>query len=113
MSRDIMEYEMNSSKVYGSEEKISRSNVVEILANAKDTVFTITFHKQVDDKYVQEQLTSADKSTWGNATKLKALSKELVHGKECTMTCFLLKSENKLGRSRVIDLNAINGMNYR
>ena len=113
MSRDIMEYEMHSSTLFDKTEKLSRSNIVELMVNAKECVFTVSFHKQVDDKYIQEAIKEAPKDTWGNATKLKGLSKDLTLGKECTMTCFLSKSENKLGRSKVIDLNAPWGMNYR
>jgi len=113
MSRDIMEYEMDSGTLFDKEEKLSRSNIIELMINAKESVMTVTFHKQLDESFISEALSAAPKDTWGNATKLKALSKEITHGKECTMTCFLSKSEGKLGRSRVIDLNAPWGMNYR
>lgn len=56
LSRDILEYEMNSSKVYDSEEKITRTEMVNILLNAKECVFTVKFHKKVDEKYIQEVL---------------------------------------------------------
>mgnify|MGYP000176511351 CR=1 FL=1 len=113
MSRDIMEYEMHSATTYDKEEKLSRSNIIELMSNAKECVFTVTFHKQLDDSHVKETLSKAPKDVWGNATKLKQLSKDLTLGPECTMTCFLSRSENKLGRSRVIDLNAHWGYNWR
>jgi len=52
MSRDILEYEMNSGKIFESEEKITRTEMVNILINAKECVFTAKFHKKVDDKYI-------------------------------------------------------------
>lgn len=113
MSRDIMEYEMHSGTVFAKEEAKTRTEIVELLANAKECVFTVTFHKQIDADYVKSHLLAASKDTWGNSSKLKALSKELEHGPECTMTCRLSRTEHKLGRSKVIDLNAPWGMNYR
>ena len=113
MSRDIMEYEMHSGTLYDTEEKMSRTNIVELMMNAKESVFTVEFHCKVDEKYITEVIENADKASFSNDAKLKALSKELTLGKKLTMTCFLSKSEGKLGRSRVIDLNAPWNMNYR
>ena len=104
---------MHSGTSYDKEEKLSRSNIVELLANAKECVFTVTFHKQQDAANVKDTLLAASKNTFSTPSKLKALSKELVFGPECTMTCRLSKTEHKLGRSTVIDLNAPWGMNYR
>lgn len=113
MSRDILEHEMNSGQVYDKEVKMSRSEVIELLTNARECAFTVVFHKLLDDAYVQEVIADAPKDALTNPAKLKALSKQLSHGKEVEMTCFLTQSEAALGRSRVIDLSAPWGMNYR
>lgn len=70
-----MEYEMNSSSIYEKEETLSRSNVVELLINSKECVFTVIFHKQADAEYIKTQIVSAPSSTWGNSNLLKELSK--------------------------------------
>lgn len=113
MSRDIMEYEMNSGLVYDKEEKVTRSELVNHLIDAKEAVMTVKFCRKVDDAYVKDVLAAATADQLSDAKKLKALSKELISGKETEMTCHAWGSENKLGRSMVLDLNAPHGTNFR
>jgi hypothetical protein len=80
------------------------------MTKAKDVVFTVKFHKKVDDTYVKEFLEATTEDDFEN---LKKLSKEIVSGKEVEMQCFLTKSEGKLGRSTCIDLNAPWGTGFR
>ena len=100
MSLDILEHEMNCGKLYEKTEKLSRTEIVELMINARECAFTVVFHKQIDGAHVKEVLADACKDN------LKELSKSLAHGKEVEMTCFLTSSEGTLGRSRVIDLSA-------
>ena len=76
--------------------------MVELMTNAKECVFQVKFGKQIDPKYVQSQLEAVK-----NVKELhdKDLAKAIAEGETVTMTCFLTKSENSLGRSVVIDLN--------
>ena len=113
MSRDILEYEMNSATLYDKEEKISKTNIIELLVNARETIFTVTFHTQVNEKWVKEVLSNAEKEHFSNDKKMKELGKKVVAGKQTEMTCFLTSTDGKLGRSSVMDLKAPWGMNFR
>ena len=56
IDKDIFDYETNSGKIFETEEKITRTEMVKILLNAKECVFTAKFQKKVDDKHVLEVL---------------------------------------------------------
>ena len=72
---------------------------MEIFRNTKESVFTCTFHTKVDDKHIKEVLSLSKEKD------LIKLAKEIITGKEIEITGFLTRSEQKLGRSSVIDLN--------
>ena len=108
MSRDILETEMYSALAYDKEEKISRTELVEKLILAGECVFTVHFNKKVDEAHIQGIISGA-----GSKPDLKKLSKEIVTGQECEMTCFLASADNHLGRSSIIDLNSPHGRNFR
>ena len=115
MSRDILLKEMYSAQIHEKTEKISRSNLVELMMNAKETVMTIEFRRKVQEDWIRSQLKSkiTKQSDLENAKFTSTLAKELVSGESMSMTCFITKSENKLGRSCVIDLSKKPGFNYR
>lgn len=67
------------------------------------------FNKKVDDDHIKNVL-----NTVGAKPDLKKISKEIVTGKECLMTCHhYSSSESHFGRSTVLDLNAPHGKNFR
>ena len=78
------------------------------MINAGESVMTVNFNKKVDEAYIKSVLDNA-----GQNVNFKKLSKEIITGKESTMTCYIIKSENGLGRSTVIDLNAPHKQNFR
>ena len=114
MSRDILEYEMHSSKAFDEKQKVSRTEMVNLLVDAKESVMTIKFHKKVDDTHIKSVLLGIkNQNDLKDAKSLKQLSKEICTGKDVEMVCSLSRTEGKLGRSSIIDLNAPAGMNFR
>ena len=102
ISKDILEYEMNNSSVFGEEDKISLTNVATKLAEANSKCFTVCFTTKVDEKMVQEKLKGVKGKL--SAAQAKDLAKEVLIGKETQLTGRLSRAEGKLGRSLVIDL---------
>ena len=105
VSKDILEQEMHNAAVFAKEEKLALTKVVKILKEAKSTAFTICFTCKVDEKQIQEKLQSITEKEFKDA---KTLAKELLTGRESTVTGRLTKTEGKLGRSLVIGIPANN-----
>ena len=62
----------------------------------------VNFTCQPNEKGIVDKLKSAGKPK--NDAAAKALAKDCLTGKESTLTCRLSKTEDRLGRSTVIDL---------
>lgn len=56
MSKDILYTEMKSGSAFGETKKVTRTELVEIFKEAKETVFTVNFCTKVDDKHIKEVL---------------------------------------------------------
>jgi len=96
---------MYNASVYAKEEKLALTKVVKILKEANSTAFTVNFNCKVDDKAVQEKLEGASAQDLKDA---KAFTKQLLLGRESTITGRLVKTEGKLGRSLVLGLERAN-----
>ena len=101
---------MRSGSQFESTEQITRTQMVALLQDAKNSVFTCTFRKQTKDKDIEDVLKSikTDSELHNNH-----LAKQLLAGELLTLTCFLTKTEASLGRSLVIDLNQPYGKGFR
>lgn len=108
ISNGIVENEMYSANQVKLTKKVSRTQLVEILEKAGDTVFTVTFYKQPTEKRICELLKSFD---FTNATKAdrKTLAKNFLHGEYRTLIGYLVHTEPKTGRSQVVDLEIPKG----
>jgi hypothetical protein len=115
LSKDILVTEMNNGSAFDTTEKVSRTDMIEKILDAKESVMTIKFHKKLDDAWVREILKDNIKNQKPlvDAKHIKQVAKELVSGKDVEMTCHLSGGESTLGRSLILDLGSKAGMNFR
>jgi hypothetical protein len=94
---------MYSATHFEREQGMSMTELAELLSTGiSDTIFTVQFRKQTTPEQVEERLKASSLAD----IKKPGFAKGLVEGKPCTMICHLLKAENNLGRSLVVDLTA-------
>ena len=95
---------MNSASIFQTEEKMALTKVATKLTEANNTAFTVCFTTKVDEKMVQEKLAGIKSKALKDNAAAKAVARDLLIGKETTITGRLSKAEGKMGRSLVIDL---------
>lgn len=109
---DIVEHECISASHFDKTVLLSRSEVVRVLQQAGQKVFTVCFAKKPTAEDIVETLDQE----WQGATS-KALRKQvaakLLEGKERTLVGYLFSTEPEMGRSRVIDLEVEGGHRER
>lgn len=101
----ILAREMTSSQQFEETKEMCRSDMVELLMNAKDTVFTAKFRKQLTGKRLREVLDEEDYCSSTPSKKGRVLTKALKNGESRELVGYLKESEPFMGRSSVIDLN--------
>lgn len=106
ISKDLLVRDMWSADHFEKEVKCTMTDLSEILAGCRDTIFTVSFKKKIDVKQVHEKLQSAKYADVKDEAKIKELSKMLIEGEQCTLTGHLIDCENNMGRSTMIDLSA-------
>lgn len=89
---------------FTKEMKISKTECIKKMLDAKGDIFTVNFNKQPSADSHGIVLGKATISDLTDPAKLKKLSKELEKGEERTLIGHLVDVEPLLGRSKVIDL---------
>jgi len=112
VSKDIIE-KMDSGNHNAKEQPVNMTELAEILESVGDTVFTVSFKKLVKESDVQDKLSSMTPVQLKDAKTLTDLTKSIVEGEDCTMTCHLVEAESSLGRSTVIDLTSTHDDKFR
>jgi hypothetical protein len=106
ISKDLLVRDMWAADHFDKEVKCTMTDLAGILESCGDTIFKVKFHKKVDEKQVLEQLEKINFSDLSDSKMLNDLSNKMLKGEECELVCHLVESNNHLGRSLVIDLNA-------
>lgn len=112
VSKDIIE-KMASGSHSAKEVGMNMTALAELLETLSDTVFTVTFQKQATVDRAKELLDATSVAQLKDQKNLSQIVKDLTQGELCTMTCHLVKVENNLGRSTVIDLTARTDNKFR
>lgn len=106
--QNLIENTIWSAKQYTNTENITKTKAAELIANVGDTVFTVNFNKQLtkeDISLILNALAIAyPVNKWTQTHVVNDIAKNLK-GEERTMTCYLLSTENILGRAEVMDLD--------
>lgn len=115
----IVEEGMYSASQFTETRELPRSALCEVLENAGDSIFTVNFNKQLKEKGVVDEIFEAIEELGGDADpkelkkKVRAAVKKGVKGELRTLVGYLVRTESKLGRSQVIDLEAPPNRRYR
>ena len=104
---------MNSADHFEKEIKCSMSELSIILQSCGDCIFKVKFKKKVDEKEIMDKLKGIKVKDLQAPAKLKQLSKEILEGEEKEITCRHFEFEDNMGRSVVVDLDAIHVGNIR
>jgi hypothetical protein len=83
------------------------------LEGCADTIFKVSFHKKLDQKVIESKIKEIKYEDIKKGQNMKQITKNLIEGELVEITGHLLESENNLGRSLVIDLNAPKDNNFR
>lgn len=106
VTRRIPEQEMFSASQVKETVKVNRTELVDILMHAGNTIFTVEFEKQLREADVADRLReNLDQlSAWTPAQLKKFCKQQLLRGEARQMTGYLIAAEPTLGRSKVMDL---------
>lgn len=99
ISKSIVEG-YDSSSQFDREEAVTRTQMVEHLAQARDSVFSVAFQKQPTAKDVADAAATTDPKA--RAKKVR----EAMKGKRRVLQGYTVQQETGMGRTTVIDMDA-------
>lgn len=112
VSKDIIE-RMESGDHFDKEVGMNMTTLADLIETFSDTIFQINFRKQPNKDDAEEILKGIKFADLKNKGKVAEIAKSIIEGEPCNMICHLVKAENHLGRSTVIDLTAKSDNKFR
>ena len=103
IAASILQNEAYAAGQYDEEREVSRTEMVEALESAGDSVFTVVFDKKISQKDIVSTLQELDEIP-DKKTELNKLAKSMLAGSERRLVGYLASTEPKMGRSTVVDL---------
>lgn len=113
ISPGIVEEGMYSSHQINSQEKISRTKLIELFSSVGDAIFTVSYNKQPKSKDIKEAIKKLNKGKILSTKEMETVIDKAYEGEERELTGYLIKVETGFGRSLVIDLEADKVNRYR
>jgi len=104
---------MYCADIYSEVKALGKIKVSKMLEESNATCFTVQFRTKIDEKDVIEKLSEVRETEFN--TEKRKIAKEILLGREITLTGYVVKSDQKLGRSLIIDLetNAYKQVDHR
>ena len=98
---------LTSANQFEKEEKLSKTDLTNIFLSSANTVFTVSFNKQVKEADVVNEIKEAyETSTPAEfETKVKKAIKRSLAGEERVLTGYHSGSQDEFGRVTAIDMN--------
>lgn len=103
IAASILENEAYTADQYTEQREVSRTEMVEALESAGESVFAVVFDKKISQKDIVQALQELDEIP-DKKTQLNKLAKSLLAGEERRLVGYLASTEPKMGRSTVVDL---------
>lgn len=108
ISGSIIDEGMYSATQYDKNniQKVSRTELVDVLAGANGAILTVEFRKQVDEKSVSETVQAAAENVAVKdlITSITKAVKDGLKGESRTLTGYVVSMEPKMGRCMMVDL---------
>lgn len=104
-----------SGKQYEKEEKISKTDLTNLFLSNPNTVFTVSFNKQVKEADVTKEIMDSYEGATPKTmeTAIKKAVKKALNGEERVLVGYHTGNQDEFGRIQAVDMDITTGMPNR